>query len=261
MAHPPAAAGPRHVSGTIDAAEIAKFGDQAAQWWDPDGNFRPLHRLNPLRLGYIRDSACREWGGDPRRMPLQGVKILDIGCGGGLVSEPLALMGATVTGIDAEARNVAAAQAHAADYAAAKGCSIDYRCSTAEAVAESGETFDLVVALEIVEHVADVSLFLRSAGRLVRPGGLLVLSTINRTPKSFAMAIVGAEYLLRWLPRGTHDWSRFVRPSELAAGLRPAGLAVRELVGVRYQPLSGRFVLDPRDLDVNYMLLASRTAA
>lgn len=248
-------------SGTVDAAEIAKFGEQAAQWWDPDGNFRPLHRLNPLRLAYIRDSACREWGGDAHQLPLQGLKILDIGCGGGLVSEPLCRMGAQVTGIDAEPRNIAAAEAHAAAVAAPTGGRIDYRCSTAEALAESGEIFDLVVALEIVEHVADLGLFLRSAGRLVRPGGLLVLSTINRTPKAFAMAIVGAEYLLGWLPRGTHDWNRFVRPSELAAGLRPAGLAVRELMGVRYQPLSGRFALDPRDLDVNYMALAAKPAA
>jgi 2-polyprenyl-6-hydroxyphenyl methylase/3-demethylubiquinone-9 3-methyltransferase len=165
---------------------------------------------------------------------------------------------AQVTGIDAEPRNIAAAQSHAADFAAAKGCSIDYRCTTAEDLAETGEVFDMVVALEIVEHVADLALFLRSAGRLVRPGGLLVLSTINRTPKAFAMAIVGAEYLLGWLPRGTHDWNRFVRPSELAAGLRPAGLAVRELTGVRYQPLSGRFALDPRDLDVNYLALAAK---
>lgn len=256
-----AQAGPPLVPGTVDEAEIAKFGDQAAQWWDPDGNFRPLHRLNPLRLGYIRDVACQEWGGDRHHLPLQGRRVLDIGCGGGLAAEPLARMGAEVTGIDAEPRNIAAAQAHAAAFAAAQGGRLVYRCATAESLADTGEAFDLVVALEIVEHVADLPLFLRSAGRLVRPGGLMVLSTINRTPKSFALAIVGAEYLLRWLPRGTHDWNRFIRPSELAAGLRPAGLTVRELMGVRYQPLSGRFALDPRDLDVNYLLLAAKPAA
>lgn len=241
---------------TIDRDEIARFTAIAAEWWDPDGKFRPLHRLNPLRLTYIRDVVCRRLGRDPLALaPLAGLRLLDIGCGGGLLAEPLARMGADVVGIDAGETMVRTAAAHAAE----TGTAVAYRATTAEDIAASGARFDVVTALEVVEHVADVPLFLRSCAALLAPGGVLFLSTINRTPKSFALAIVGAEYVLRWLPRGTHDWRRFLRPSELAAGLRREGLAFRDVTGVAYGPLTSEFRLAPRDLDVNYMGWAERS--
>ena len=240
---------------TVDPAEIARFSAIAAEWWDPRGKFRPLHKFNPVRLGYIRDAVCARFGRDPRAArPLEGLRLVDVGCGGGLLAEPLARLGATVVGIDAAERNVKTAAAHAAE----TGVDVDYRATTAEDLAASGETFDVVLALEIVEHVADVDLFLDSLAVLVRPGGMLFLATLNRTPKSFAFAIVGAEYVLRWLPRGTHDWRKFIRPSELAAGVRRTGLTVGDITGVGYNPISDRFALTPRDLDVNYMLWAAR---
>jgi 2-polyprenyl-6-hydroxyphenyl methylase/3-demethylubiquinone-9 3-methyltransferase len=254
---PPPHGGPIAATGTVDAEEVARFGAQAADWWEPGGQFGALHRLNPVRLDVIRRAVCGHWGRSLQDgRALAGLTAIDIGCGGGLVSEPLARMGAATTGIDADSRNIAAAAAHAA----AHGLAIDYRAASAEALAAAGERFDLVVALEIVEHVADVPLFLAACSALVAPGGLLVLATINRTPKSFALAIVGAEYLLRWVPPGTHDWRRFVRPSELAAGLRAGGLDVRQMTGIRYHPVSGRFSADPLDLDVNYMVVAGRPA-
>ncbi len=240
---------------TVDPEEIARFSAIAAEWWDPRGKFRPLHKFNPVRLGYIRDAVCARFGRDPRAArPLEGLRIVDVGCGGGLLSEPLARMGATVVGIDAAERNVKTAAAHAAE----TGVDVDYRATTAEDLAASGETFDVVLALEVVEHVADVELFLEALAVLVRPGGMLFLATLNRTPKSFVFAIVGAEYVLRWLPRGTHDWRKFIRPSELAAGVRRTGLDVGDITGVTYNPVSDRFALAPRDLDVNYMMWAAR---
>lgn len=242
-------------ASTIDQDEIARFSAIAAEWWDPTGKFRPLHRLNPVRLAYIRDAVCRQFGRDPQaERPLAGLRLLDIGCGGGLVSEPLARLGAEVLGIDAGESMVRTAAAHAAE----TGTPVDYRATTAEALAAAGERFDVVLALEVVEHVADVPLFLASCASLLAPGGLLFLSTLNRTPKAFALAIVGAEYLLRWLPRGTHDWRKFLRPSELAAALRPHGLAFGDLAGIVYDPFAESFRLAPRDLDVNYIGFASR---
>jgi 2-polyprenyl-6-hydroxyphenyl methylase / 3-demethylubiquinone-9 3-methyltransferase len=240
---------------TVDPGEIQRFSAIAAEWWDEAGKFRPLHKLNPVRLEYIRDRLCAHFGRDPLApQPLKGLRLVDIGCGGGLLSEPLARMGADVVGIDAAERNVKTAATHAAE----TGTPVDYRHTTAEDLVAAGETFDAVLSLEVVEHVADVPLFLDSLAALMKPEGLLVMATLNRTAKSYLMAIIGAEYVLRWLPRGTHDWHKFLKPSELAAGLRATGLAVREVMGLTYSPLSDRFRLDARDLDVNYLLWASR---
>jgi 2-polyprenyl-6-hydroxyphenyl methylase/3-demethylubiquinone-9 3-methyltransferase len=245
-------------SASVDPDEVAKFAALAGEWWDPAGKFAPLHRLNPARLTFIRDRIAAHAGRDPlAERPLAGLRVLDIGCGGGLLCEPMARLGAAVTGIDAAEKNVAVAAKHAAE----AGLNIDYRHSTAEALAAetragTGAGFDLVLNMEVVEHVADVAAFLQASAALVAPGGAMALATLNRTPKSFALAIVGAEYLLRWLPRGTHDWRRFLRPSELVASLRAAGLETRELTGVAYNPLTGAWRLAPRDLDVNYMVFA-----
>jgi 2-polyprenyl-6-hydroxyphenyl methylase/3-demethylubiquinone-9 3-methyltransferase len=236
---------------TVDEGEIERFSRIAEEWWDPNGKFAPLHRLNPTRLGYIRDRAAGHWQRDPLSgSPLQGLSLLDIGCGGGLLCEPMARLGAAVTGIDAAQRNIATARLHAEG----QGLAIDYRETTAEALAAEGRQFDIVLALEIIEHVADVDLFLRSCGHLTKPGGLVFLSTLNRTAKAWALAIAGAEYLLRWLPRGTHDWKKFLKPSEVVRGLRSGGVETQEIVGVVYSPLSRAWSLNKRDLDVNYML-------
>lgn len=240
---------------TVDPEEIARFSAMAAEWWDPAGRYRPLHRLNPVRIGYIRDAAAAWLGRDPfGSAPLSGVRLVDIGCGGGLLAEPMARLGARVTGLDAGSETIRTAAVHAAE----AGLTIDYRASTAEALAAEGERFDIVLAMEVVEHVADVPLFLKALGDLTKPGGLVFMSTLNRTAKAFALAIVGAEYVLRWLPRGTHDWRRFLRPSELVGGLRDHGFTVRNLTGLTYSPLSDRFALDPADLDVNYLLWATK---
>ncbi len=238
-------------AGTVDPAEVERFSRIADEWWDPNGKFAPLHRLNPVRIGYVRDRVAAHWGRDALNgEPLQGLSLLDIGCGGGLLSEPMCRLGATVTGVDASDRNIATASLHAGR----QDLVIDYRQGTAEALAESGAQFDVVLALEIVEHVADVDLFLRSCGRMVKPGGLLFLSTLNRTAKAWALAIAGAEYVLGWLPRGTHDWKKFLKPSEVARGLRAGGIEPQEIVGVVYAPLSRKWSLNKNDLDVNYML-------
>ena len=243
-------------TSTIDPAEIERFSRIAEQWWDPTGKFAPLHHLNPVRIGYIRDHAARHWNRDPLGdRPLMGLSLLDIGCGGGLLCEPMARLGAQVTGIDAAQRNIATASLHAEK----QGLAIDYRQHTAEALAEEGRQYDIVLTLEIVEHVADVDLFLRSCGRLVKPGGLLFLSTLNRTVKAWALAIAGAEYVLRWLPRGTHDWKKFQKPSEIVKGLEGGGIAAQEIVGVVFSPLTREWSLSRRDLDVNYMLYGAKS--
>ena len=241
--------------GTVDPEDVARFSAIAAEWWDPTGKFKPLHRLNPLRLAYIRDEVCKRLGRDPLAPnALAGLRVVDIGCGGGLLAEPIARMGANVVGVDASEKNIRTAATHAAE----TGTPVDYRATTAEALAASGEKFDVVLAMEVIEHVADVNLFVKSLSELLAPGGVLFLATLNRTPKSFALAIVGAEYILRWLPRGTHNWRQFLRPSELNAAVRPYGLSVRDLTGITYNPLSDDFRLNPRDLDVNYMGWAER---
>jgi len=244
-----------HIPSTVDPAEIERFQRIAEEWWDPRGKFAPLHRLNPVRLGFIRDRAAAHWQRDPLgEAPLHGLSLVDIGCGGGLICEPMARLGAEVTGIDAAERNIATARLHAAG----QDLAIDYRDTTAEALAEQGARFDIVLALEIVEHVADVELFLQCLGRLAKPGGLVFLSTLNRTAKAWALAIAGAEYLLGWLPRGTHDWRKFQKPSEVVRGLRRAGVEPQEVVGVVYSPLARAWSVNKRDLDVNYMLYGSK---
>ena len=241
---------------TADTHEVARFAALADDWWDPAGPFAPLHRLNPTRIRYVRDRIAARLGRDAERpRPLEGVRLLDIGCGGGLIAEPMARLGARVTGIDAALRNVAAAAHHAAEV----GLDIDYRHEPVEALAGSGARFDVVLALEVVEHVGDLSAFLAAASASMAPGGTMIVATLNRTVKAFALAVVGAEYVLGWLPRGTHDWAKFVRPSELAALLADNGLAIEDMTGVCYRPLEGRWALC-RDLAVNYMVAAARQA-
>jgi 2-polyprenyl-6-hydroxyphenyl methylase/3-demethylubiquinone-9 3-methyltransferase len=224
----------------------------AEEWWDPAGKLRPLHKLNPTRLAFLRDRVAAHFGRDPlAERPLGGLSILDIGCGGGLLAEPLSRLGAKVVGIDASEPNVRVASLHAAE----GGLEIDYRHATAERLAGSGEGFDVVLNMEIVEHVADLDAFLAASSALVKPGGAMVVATLNRTPKAFLLGIVGAEYLLRWLPPGTHDWRRFVRPSELARALDKGGLTVAEITGMAYNPLTDSWRL-ARDVDVNYMVFA-----
>lgn len=242
---------------SVDPAEIAKFEAMAADWWNPRGKFRPLHLMNPVRLDHIADQIAAEFGRDRRGLrPFDGLRVLDIGCGGGLVAEPMARLGAAVTGADAAAGNIAVARLHAEQ----AGLAIDYRATTAESLAESGERFHVVLALEIVEHVADPAGFVATCRALLDPGGLLILSTLNRTARSFAAAVVGAEWVLRWLPRGTHDWSRFITPNELAAMAGRAGLAVEDRRGMVFNPVTHGWRLSDRDLSVNYVLTARRPA-
>ncbi len=239
---------------TVDEAELARFAALAGEWWDPRGKMAPLHKFNPLRLAYIRDAACQRFARDAKRLDcLRGLRMLDIGCGGGLLSEPLARLGAEVVGADPAEQNIAAARLHAAE----SGITIDYRAATAEALAGAGERFDVVLAMEVVEHVADVDLFVKLTAAMVKPGGLMIAATINRTLKSFALAIVGAEYVLRWLPRGTHQWNKFVTPDELESALERAGLKVIDDTGVVYNPLADQWRL-ASDMDVNYMMSAGR---
>lgn len=239
-------------SSTVDPAEIARFAALAEAWWDPAGKFAPLHKLNPLRLGFLRDRLAVHFVRDAASLrPFEGLSLLDIGCGGGLVAEPAARLGFAVTGIDAGAEAIATAGAHAEQ----TGLVIDYRAVAAETLTVAGEQFDVVLALEIVEHVADLAAFLAAAAALLKPGGTFVAATLNRTAKSYLFAIVGAEYVLGWLPRGTHEWRKFVRPSELVAGLRRNRLRAAEIAGVSYNPVTARWALTA-DLDVNYMVLA-----
>ena len=241
-------------SSTVDPAEVARFEGMAETWWDPKGPMKVLHRFNPVRLAYIRDEACRRFGRDPRSArSLDGLTILDVGCGGGVLCEPLARLGARVTGLDPAPTNISVARLHAQR----SELPVDYRNETVEAAVARGETFDMVLAMEVVEHVADVQAFVSACGRAARPGGALVMATINRTLRSFALAIVGAEYVLGWLPRGTHDWDRFVTPDELTSAIEGAGFALSDLKGVVYNPLRDTWSLS-QDTAVNYMLLASR---
>ena len=243
-------------TGTIDADEIAHFSRLAGQWWDLRGPWATLHRFNPVRLGYIRDRAAAHFHRDPARLDsLNGLRILDIGCGGGVLSEPLARLGAAMVGADPVEENIAAAAHHAAQ----AGLTIDYRSTTAEALAEAGERFDVVLAMEVIEHVADVDLFIEAAADLVKPDGLMFVATLNRTMKSFALAIVGAEYILRWIPRGTHQWDKFITPDELELALEQAGLRVTGETGVIYNLFADRFQLST-DMDANYMIVAEKAA-
>lgn len=242
-------------TNTVDTAEIAKFEAMAAEWWNPNGKFKPLHMLNPCRLDYITSQIAAEFDRDLRNdLPFAGLRLLDIGCGGGLLSEPMARLGATVVGADAAARNIPVAQIHAEQM----GLSIDYRHTTAEALAATGEAFDVVLNMEVVEHVADPQGFLTTCRQLMKPGGLMICSTLNRTAKSFAMAIVGAEWVMRWLPRGTHDWEKFIRPDDLYAMLETAGLDPVDRKGFIFNPVSWRWSISPRDLGCNYVTTSIR---
>jgi 2-polyprenyl-6-hydroxyphenyl methylase/3-demethylubiquinone-9 3-methyltransferase len=239
---------------TIDQAEIDRFAAMASDWWNPAGKFRPLHKFNPIRLGYIKGEVCRHFGRDRNALDaLDGLTLLDIGCGGGLLCEPLTRLGANVTGIDPAEKNIGVARLHASQ----SGLAIDYRTATAEDLAAAGEQFDVVLAMEVIEHVADVDLFLDACAKLVKPGGLLFVATLNRTLRSFALAIVGAEYVLRWLPVGTHQWDRFVKPQELNAGIERTGLRLAAETGVVYDPIADRWRLS-HDMAVNYAVVAEK---
>lgn len=241
---------------TIDQAEVDRFTAMAAEWWDPTGKFRPLHKFNPVRIRYIRDKACAHFSRDANsHRPLEGLRVLDIGCGGGLLSEPMARMGATVIGADASERNIGIATTHAAQ----SGVDVDYRAVTAEQLAAEGETFDIILNMEVVEHVSDVDFFITTCASMVKPGGMMFVATINRTMKAMALAIVGAEYVLRWLPKGTHQFDKLVRPEELEKPLSASGMQVDDRTGVFFNPLMNQWNLS-RDMDVNYMLLATRPA-
>ena len=237
-------------ANTVDDAEIAKFEAMAAEWWDPKGKFAPLHMMNPVRLDYITAQIAAEFGRDLRDdTPFAGLRLLDIGCGGGLLSEPMARLGATVVGADAAERNIPVAQVHAEQ----SGLEIDYRHTTAEALAAAGEQFDVVLNMEVVEHVADPQAYLTACQKLLKPGGIMICSTINRNPKSFALAIVGAEYVMRWLPKGTHEWQKFITPEELFSLIETAGLDPVDRKGFVFNPISWRWSISDRDLSVNYV--------
>jgi 2-polyprenyl-6-hydroxyphenyl methylase/3-demethylubiquinone-9 3-methyltransferase len=240
------------MASTVDADEVARFAALAEEWWDPRGKMGVLHKFNPVRLAFIKEAACKQFGRDRKRLDaLTGLRMLDIGCGGGLLCEPLARLGAAMVGADPAVRNIEAARLHARQSELA----IDYRATTAEALADQGERFDVVLAMEVVEHVTDVSLFVGRCAEMVKPGGLMIAATINRTLKSFALAIVGAEYVLGGLPRGTHRWDKLVTPNELEAALERHGLQVIEETGVIYNLLADRWQLSS-DMDVNYMIAA-----
>jgi len=240
---------------SIDAEEVERFSRHAANWWDPRGPMAALHKFNPIRVAYIRDKAAERFARDPKKLDcLKGLRMLDIGCGGGILSEPLARLGAQIVGADPAEDNIAAASAHAEE----SGVAVEYRATTAEDLAAAKERFDVVLAMEVVEHVTDVSLFVETCASMVKPGGLMIAATLNRTLKSFAFAIVGAEYVLRWLPRGTHQWDKFVTPNELEIAFERSGLRVTAERGVIYNPFADRWQLSS-DMDVNYMLVAERT--
>lgn len=235
---------------TIDPDEVAKFEAMAAEWWDPNGKFKPLHMLNPCRLDYITRQIAAEFDRDlTAPAPFAGLRLLDIGCGGGLLSEPMARLGADVVGADAAPRNIPVAQVHAAQ----EGLAIDYRHTTAEDMAAAGEQFDVVLNMEVVEHVADPLAYLTACRQLLKPGGLMLCSTLNRNPKSYLMAIIGAEYVMRWLPKGTHDWSKFITPDELYDLLRKAGLEPVDRKGFVFNKITWSWSISDRDLSVNYV--------
>jgi 2-polyprenyl-6-hydroxyphenyl methylase / 3-demethylubiquinone-9 3-methyltransferase len=243
-------------ASTIDEAEVERFSALAGEWWDPRGKMAPLHKFNPVRLGYIRDQTTARFGRDAKQLGcLKGLRFLDIGCGGGILSEPLARLGAAMVGADPSQTNIEAAKLHAAQ----SGLSIDYRQTTAEDLSAAGEKFDVVLAMEVVEHVADANLFVESCAAMVKPGGLMIAATLNRTLKSFALAIVGAEYILRWLPVGSHTWDKFVTPNELEIAMERGGLRVTAEQGVIYNLFRDEWQLSS-DTDVNYMLTAERAA-
>jgi 2-polyprenyl-6-hydroxyphenyl methylase/3-demethylubiquinone-9 3-methyltransferase len=245
---------PHQAKSTVDQSEVDRFSAMAAEWWSPTGKFKPLHKFNPVRLAYIRDRVAENFGRDARApRPLEGLRVLDIGCGGGLLSEPVARMGAEVVGADPSEKNIGIASTHAK----ASGVAVDYRAVTAEQLAEAGEAFDIVLNMEVVEHVADVEFFLSTCAKMVRPGGLMFIATINRTMKAAALAIFAAENVLRWLPRGTHQFEKLVRPEEIETPLVAGGMEIVTRTGVFFNPLQNQWNLS-KDMDVNYMMVAKR---
>jgi 2-polyprenyl-6-hydroxyphenyl methylase / 3-demethylubiquinone-9 3-methyltransferase len=239
---------------TIDQSEVDRFSRLAAEWWNPRGKFRPLHKFNPVRLDYIREKVSGQFGRDMKSAdPFKGLRFLDIGCGGGLLCEPMARLGADVLGADASATNIEVAKLHASQ----SGLTIDYRATTSEALSAAGENFDVILNMEVVEHVANVDLYLKSCAAMLRPGGLMFIATINRTMKAWALAIVGAEYVLGWLPKGTHSYDKLVKPDEIENALSGTGVSVTEQTGVFYNPLKDVWAKS-NDIDVNYMVLTSR---
>ena len=241
-------------ASSIDPQEVAKFAGWAAEWWDPAGKFAPLHKFNPIRLAFIRQEAAAHFGRDPRSLrPFDGLTLLDIGCGGGLLSEPMARLGFAVTGADASERNIGTARTHAAD----SGVTVNYRATTAEALAAEGQSYDVVLNMEVVEHVADPAAYLASCAALVKPGGFTIVATLNKTLKALALAKFGAEYVLGWMPRGTHDWNRFLPPAEVRVMLEDGGLTIVKTQGVSFDPLAWDWKLS-NDVDVNYMVVAAR---
>jgi 2-polyprenyl-6-hydroxyphenyl methylase/3-demethylubiquinone-9 3-methyltransferase len=241
---------------TINAAEVAKFTAMAEEWWSPNGKFKPIHKFNPVRLGYIRQHLLSHYGRDGTLIrPFEGLRILDVGCGGGLLCEPLARLGASVTGIDAAERNIAIAKLHAEQ----SGIDVDYRATTSEALVAEGARFDMVLNMEVVEHVDNVPLYMKSCADLVAPGGMMLTATINRTARAYALAVFGAEYVLGWLPRGTHDWKKFLTPEEIRTLITRNGLRVTDETGVVYHPIGDEWRRS-RDMGVNYMILAERPA-
>ncbi len=244
---------------TVDPEEIAQFSAQADLWWDESGPFKPLHKLNPARLTYIRQQICTHFDHDDEATnSLKGLDILDIGCGGGLVTEPISRMGAKVTGIDASEKNIMIASLHA-EKMGIKKTALSYKFTSAEdLLAKSKKKYDVVLALEIVEHVSDVAFFIETCSKLIKPNGLIIFSTLNRTPRSFALGIVAAEYILRWLPKGTHSWKKFLRPSELAEHAEKSNLAPQDITGLVYNPLSDSFSLSKKDIAVNYFMTATK---
>lgn len=247
----------RSTSLSVDPEEVAKFSALAAQWWDPEGKFAPLHKFNPVRLSFIRREAAARFGRDDRSLrPFDGLSLLDIGCGGGLLSEPMARLGFAVTGADASERNIGTAQSHAAQ----SGVTIDYRATTAEMLAAESRLFDVVLNMEVVEHVADVGAYLAACAKLVKPGGITIVATLNKTLKSLALAKVAAEYVLGWMPRGTHDWNRFIPPEQLQQSLEESGLNILKTQGVSFDVLTWDWRLSS-DLDVNYMVVAAKPQA
>lgn len=240
---------------TVDPAEIAKFEAMAAEWWDVNGKFKPLHMLNPCRLDYITRQIAAEFGRDlAQDAPFEGLRILDIGCGGGLLCEPMARLGATIVGADAAERNIPVAKVHAEQ----AGLDIDYRFTTAEAMAEAGEQFDVVLNMEVVEHVADPLAYLTACQQLLKPGGLQVCSTLNRNPKSYLVAIIGAEHIMRWLPKGTHEWSKFITPDELFELLSASGMTPVDRKGFVFSPVSWSWSISEKDLSVNYVTASTK---
>lgn len=240
-------------SGSVDEQEIAKFEAMADEWWDETGKFKPLHKFNPIRIGYIRDAVKTHFDIGNSDKPLTGLSILDIGCGGGLLCEPMKRLGADVTGIDASEKNIGIASTHAGKM----GLDIQYEAITAEELVAKGKQYDVVLCMEVIEHVADVDGFLKSCAKLVKPGGMMVVATLNRTPKSYLFAIVGAEYVLRWLPKGTHEWKKFLKPSEVFECVKHAGVSLDEVKGASYNPLRAEWFLSS-DLSVNYLMRFSK---